>query len=548
MLWRILYCTVMTAGLLAQERPIPPAPTAATPFRITGVVLDAVTGKPIRQALVSILPEGGHAFTAIVTGEDGLFVFPKLAPGRYRLTVDRHGYLVQSFNQHEFYSSSIRVGPDLSSNNLVFRLTRECAISGRISDEAGESIRDTQVTLYEAKIAEGEQRVVLAQSSPTDDEGVYQFSHLRPGKYFVVVRASPWYARRPALQPHPDSSDPGTDIENQTGPPLDVAYPVTLYPGVTEESAATPIVLRAGDHFVADINLQPVPTVHIRIPTSEASSAGGKPVFLELRNRLFGEFISGGQSEVLPSGDVEIGDVVPGHYEVDICEDGPCNGRRAAAKSAEVDAWRSGESNLEHETPTVHVSVAVQLDPGTAIPLEGSLQLFCPKTKEMVSERLADAAEIEFRYTIQPGRYELSLSNSLGEFIKTASVTGGVLSGYTLEVKDPGLLKLTVTIARGRGSVVGVALRDGKPVNGAMIVMVPADPANNHVLFERAQSESDGAFTIRAVVPGKYTLLAIEHGWDLEWSNPAVLKRYLAAGRVLQVDQDGKYEAKLNVQ
>jgi hypothetical protein len=50
------------------------------------------------------------------------------------------------------------------------------------------------------------------------------------------------------------------------------------------------------------------------------------------------------------------------------------------------------------------------------------------------------------------------------------------------------------------------------------------------------------------VVPGNYTLLAIENGWDLQWLKPEVLKPYLARGEAVQVQQNGKYELKLKAQ
>ena len=93
---------------------------------------------------------------------------------------------------------------------------------------------------------------------------------------------------------------------------------------------------------------------------------------------------------------------------------------------------------------------------------------------------------------------------------------------------------------RGVGQVDGVALRDGQPFAGAMIVLVPRDPANNSPLFRRDQSDSDGTFTLPNVVPGQYTVVAIANGWDLEWGNPAALQPYLKGGEAVQVSGRGQ--------
>jgi hypothetical protein len=79
-------------------------------------------------------------------------------------------------------------------------------------------------------------------------------------------------------------------------------------------------------------------------------------------------------------------------------------------------------------------------------------------------------------------------------------------------------------------------------------VLMPADPANNHVLFRRDQSNSDGTFNLVNVVPGRYTLVAIENGWDQEWMNPDVLKKFTAQGESVSVEVKGKYSVKVNVQ
>jgi len=93
----------------------------------------------------------------------------------------------------------------------------------------------------------------------------------------------------------------------------------------------------------------------------------------------------------------------------------------------------------------------------------------------------------------------------------------------------------------------GFALRDDQPFAGAMVVLVPHDPANNTPLFRRDQSDSDGSFTLPNVVPGLYTVIALANGWDLEWSNPAVLQPYLKSGEAVQVTGGGKLQVKVQV-
>lgn len=68
-----------------------------------------------------------------------------------------------------------------------------------------------------------------------------------------------------------------------------------------------------------------------------------------------------------------------------------------------------------------------------------------------------------------------------------------------------------------------------------MIVLVPNDPEANQDGFRRDQSDLDGTFSLYNVTPGSYTVVAIEDGWDLDWSKAAVLARYIRAGQKVVV-------------
>ena len=117
-----------------------------------------------------------------------------------------------------------------------------------------------------------------------------------------------------------------------------------------------------------------------------------------------------------------------------------------------------------------------------------------------------------------------------------------------MEIKGRDPVKLSITAVEGEGEIHGVALREGKETAGAMVVLVPADPVHNQVLFRRDQSDSDGTFILGNIAPDTYTLLAIQDGWDLEWSKPEVLQKFMAQGEAMIVAPKGKYSVKVKVQ
>jgi hypothetical protein len=70
-----------------------------------------------------------------------------------------------------------------------------------------------------------------------------------------------------------------------------------------------------------------------------------------------------------------------------------------------------------------------------------------------------------------------------------------------------------------------------------MVVLVPADPESHRELFRRDQSDQDGSFSLRSVIPGTYTIVAIENGWDLDWSRPGVIAHYAKQAQTVTVTE-----------
>jgi hypothetical protein len=127
-------------------------------------------------------------------------------------------------------------------------------------------------------------------------------------------------------------------------------------------------------------------------------------------------------------------------------------------------------------------------------------------------------------------------------------VTGAELSGHTFSLTPGAAVKLSIQLVLADATVSGVALKNGRPCAGVMLVLVPEDSTQSAALFHRDQSDSDGTFTMSPVFPGRYTLLAIENGWDLEWSKLSVLFPYLAAGVPLEVKSGANVSINVRVQ
>jgi hypothetical protein len=83
-----------------------------------------------------------------------------------------------------------------------------------------------------------------------------------------------------------------------------------------------------------------------------------------------------------------------------------------------------------------------------------------------------------------------------------------------------------------RTRLTGTVLFDKKPSQGAMLLLVPSTfgQPHSHTAIRLQQTNTDGSFAFDHLAPGKYILLAIDHGWSVAWRTPATLNPYLLHG------------------
>ena len=111
------------------------------------------------------------------------------------------------------------------------------------------------------------------------------------------------------------------------------------------------------------------------------------------------------------------------------------------------------------------------------------------------------------------------------------SAEGAEVSGHTLTVAAGSSPSVSLTLVSGSVEVQGIAKKAGKGFRRSDGGSGAEESAVNRDLFRRDQSDLDGTFRFAGVVPGSYTLLAIENGWDLDWSQPGVIASLPEAGR-----------------
>jgi len=553
LVWLLLFAL----GLPAQQRQAAPAATGPQHYRIAGTVVNSLTGQPVPSASVAIaLTTQGidrEISMSFITGSDGRFSFSGLTRGKYSLMATARGFGLQYFEHHDPYATAIAVGPDLDGENLVFRLEPDASIEGEVHDENNDPIQNAMVRLFQSSTEEGQQKTVPMNQAQTDDLGHYRIGHLSPGKYYLAASARPWYAQNVRPAGRSANTDPDAQA-TQDAAALDVTYPLTFYPDSPDSAGASPLLLSPGEKATADIVMRATPSLHLRIHTGGSDNpALGGMVFPRISQRIFEGYLdslSNAPVSWAAPGVIELSGLAPGHYIVEMpLPTGLGEKATGLGWYREIDLVADGEVNASDGPKFAAVGGSIVFDNVSRVPVEASIQLSNPETGETFRSDLSNKGEFDFKSDdVRPGHYLVALDNASGFFLKQLSATGAKVQGRVIEISGRSAVRIVAVASRGAARVEGTAMHDGQPFAGAMIVLVPQDPANNLPLFRRDQSDSDGTFTLSNVVPGAYTAIALANGWDLEWANPAVLQPYLKRGETVQVPAEGKLQIKVQVQ
>jgi hypothetical protein len=351
-------------------------------------------------------------------------------------------------------------------------------------------------------------------------------------------------------------------------------YPVVWYPGVTDYAAATPMELRRGETKEADFRLSPMPGFHLRLAVPQSGDREGTAGRATIPRNAGGAYLTrvlpdgtespvSGAMSMETNGSVEFAGLAPGTYVVHR------QGEGEAASAATIRIAENSPRTLDASQAVPGTTVTVKIDAEGDKP---SLQI---SFRDVASGRVsfvqgrgdtgmrtarrargeadtlpAGSGESPDRtITVQPGRYEVVL-NGIGDLHLTGiEAKGAAATGRTVTISG-GAPVLTLHVANGRANVTGFVQSHGRPVEGALVLLVPAtlgDLAGLDIT-RRDQSNSDGSFDITNVLPGPYILVAIDHGWDVDWSDPATLARFLMRGVPLDLTRGGDRKETIEAQ
>jgi hypothetical protein len=324
---------------------------------------------------------------------------------------------------------------------------------------------------------------------------------------------------------------------------LEKSYPLTFYDNVGDWTQASGIDLAPGDHFTADFRMTAVPSARLRlgVPNPETSNEGSHGMGtrfpnVSLQAKVFDDqqvpvnVTFNGNSD----GVMVVEGIPPGHY---ILLAGLANEDHTTTQEIDI----SGDMDIPQMAPSNSASVSGKfIWDGPPMTRGFGVTLTSSRTNKgyfCISKPDGECSVVE---GVLPGKYEVSVRSQQGDVYVKSIEIGGVTSTSTVQIPAGGDAKLAITLGYGGGTIDGVALLDGKPKAGVMVVLVPADGWVSLARFRRDQSDSDGTFTLRNVVPGSYKVVALRDGWKLPWSDPKTMRGYLTEGTPVQITSSEK--------
>jgi hypothetical protein len=528
---------------------------------IQGIVVKPA-GDPLSKAVVELRSNEDDTIVlqSQTTEDNGTFSFANIRPGRYRLTVNRRGYVRPPL------TVTVAAGQPLTPLRLSMSLAG--AIYGRIFVAEGEPLGNIEVQALKASYPEGRRVLTVAETVLTNDLGEYRLFWLEPGRYFVAARhpkAQTPYRRmfntggltlttggpNPRLFMSSANTDPLLNAFEPGPEPEAERYVPIYFGGTADPDAASGIDVRAGTEF-GGANIAITTVAARRVRGFVLDGATGKPAqnagLTDLKRER--EFSRAGEIQVNPE---------TGAYDV-LLLPGTHTLVASAVNASGYASVKVGNTDIDN----LNIVMLPTFDIDGAISVEGhtgdnpafndfrvTLRYYPPREDLVMSSysiprpngsfRLA-ASTGDFRLNLQPvlniappafgPKLPASLQNAYVKSIRLGEAD--VLNGV-LRLERPPSAPLEIVIGTNPGALEGqIARGNQRPLADVWLVLIPNVRFRSE-LYRTVITDPFGRFTFDRVPPGDYKILALEEVENGAWFDPEFIKAYENAGIAVRI-------------
>lgn len=505
---------------------------------LDGVVVKDPGDQPLKKATVQVVPEeqGGSSYTA-VSDTDGHFEISSVQPGRYRIFVERTGFIEVDKSGRRLPGTALSLQAGQHIKDLQMRMLPAAVVTGRVVDEDGDPMANVEISVLHYGYSAGRRELEQERSERTNDVGEFRIGGLLSGRFFISASPAPDFSSAPVLKE-----------SNENESKSDLGYVTTYYPGTTDRSQATPLELHPGDEISIDFTLVPTRTFRVRGSVSGTRDLGDSRSVVMLHPKEFNEVFSA--AEVDKDGNFEIRGVAPGSYTITVMRS---TGETAQVTHQDLEVVASDVNGLRLvPAQTSQIRGQLQIENARRSDLSQLAVLLRPRNGSdtglvMGSEqgRVKPDGSFELK-DVSPGTYTVTIaggSSSLRDYFLKKVVAGG------RDVTDTGLVvpggaafSMNVIVSPSGPSIIGTVTDDkNQPVGNATVVAVP-DAAHQAQLdrYQQAITDQHGRFTLHGLNPGSYTVFAWEHVEDGAYYDPDFLKDYEHRGETVRLAEGSR--------
>ena len=528
-----------------------PAPAAAL---IEGTVTRASDGQPLKRARIMVMPQndpramqgpqqGGRRRTYQgSTDASGKFSIGNIEPGRYRLTVDRQGYVRAEYGQRApgRPGAALTLDPGQKMRDLVFRLLDDGVITGRVTDEDGEPVIGGFVQVLRISYQRGQKQFVPTGGAQTNDKGEYRVFGLVPGRYFLSATASP----------QAGGPGGGRDVRIiNSGENFEEVYAPSYYPGTHDPQNATALPVGPGEELAGiDLSIAPQRAYRVRgrITPPPPSASAGPDAQREIQRRggiqasLMRKTGSNGYSRAFAQqanvdfdqGTFEFRAVLPGSYVLHVFS---MDGRRPITHREPLEVGRG-------DVEGVNIVMSAGNDISGKVRVEGAagMDMQRLRVQAMPEEDIAGGAmaavTAESSFTLQgisPGQKHFISVQGLppGFYMKSAKIGGEEISETGMPAAGKaGTLEIVMSANGGR--IEGTVLdSENLAATAVTVVLVPMGKRRENPYFYRTTlTDALGKFSLQGVPPGEYRIFAWDDVDSGAWQDPEFLAVYEERG------------------
>ncbi len=535
-----LACLVLLPALCWCQSASQQAPKDKATF--DGVVLNAVTGEPVRKAKLTLrinvagVPNypgagarGVPAIRPAVATSDtaGKFAFTDIEPGNYQLAVTRDGFGPVSLGVRGASAKfePLTFAPGDHRTGFTVKLTPYGAIAGRVSDQDGDPVQGLIVSAMKYRYTTRGRELVDVKNATSDDLGEYRIYDLEPGRYFLKAAPRPLQMR-------------------MGGEPADGYVPV-FYPSAADASSAAPVDLTAGQQlrglgFAVRLQHQASIRGHVSAPPGTAAQVGLMTISQNGSS-------STGLGITDKDGKFELTGIAPGGIWVTGSYNQ--NGQLAQTQVYVTVGTEDIEGLELRPIPPFDVPGTVRID-GTTTVKPGLIGVQLQGQSRGAYARAKDDGSLLFE-RVSPFVYRVGTSAIGDLYLKSVQWGTSDVTDTELDLTSgvPPSTSLSVVLGADGGQIEGHVTNDNsEPCDSAVVTLVPTGVHHSAPFHKWATTDEKGYFLIKGVAPGGYQIYA----WDKVDTNavmydPDFLRPYLTDGQTVEVSPNDKKDLNLKL-